>query len=309
MDLCDLHCDTAYELWRRGENLRRASLDITLQMIGSYRKYVQLAAFCAPSDMSDDDAYDCALSVYDTFIREVESCGGAVCRTAAELRAAAASGIPSFVLTLEDARVACGDHARLRHLFDTGVRVVTPLWGGETVIGGSHESESGLTPVGRELAEECAELGIVTDISHASVRSADDMLDIAARHGMPVIASHSCAYSVTPHSRNICDRHIRAVVQSGGIIGVNLYPPHLTGGDTATAEDVARHIMYISDLAGDGAAALGCDFDGMDHHTAGLENLACLGMLADQLARDGINDEIAHKIFYENAFNFLVNHL
>ena len=309
MDICDLHCDTAYEMWRRGESFGSGSLDITAEQIGKFSKYVQLAAFCAPKNMTDDEAYDCFFSVHDKFVRETEAYGYRICRTPSELAASVNDGIPAFVMTVEDARIIGCDAARLHRIYDAGVRVVTPLWGGETVIGGSYETDAGLTDAGKKLMELCAQFGIITDISHSSYRSADDILNIAAKHGKPVMASHSCAYSVNPHMRNIHDCHIRAIADSGGIIGVNMYPPHLTGEKTATLRDVLHHIRYITDMTGEDTAALGCDFDGMDVHAIGAENVSCLDDLQKMLVSEGIRDDIIRKIFFKNAFNFLVNHL
>lgn len=66
----------------------------------------------------------------------------------------------------------------MRELYDLGVRVMTLLWGGDTSIGGSHDTENGLTDFGKAAVEEMAKVGIIPDISHASFKSADDIMDI-----------------------------------------------------------------------------------------------------------------------------------
>lgn len=309
LDLCDLHCDTPYEMLRRGEALSDGDLDVNLNMTKCYDSYVQLAAYCAPYDMSDDEAYELALSVYDNFKSEAQSALCSVASTSGELSKAVCSGERGFVLTLEDGRVVGDDESRLMRLYDTGVRVITLLWGGETVIGGSFESSAGLTDVGKNLARRCCLHGIILDISHASERSAYDTLEIAAAYGKPVIASHSCMHAVNPHPRNIRDEQMRAVSASGGIVGINLYPPHLTGCDRSDISDAVRHIFHAVQVIGDDRISLGCDFDGMDYHTTGLERVSSLTKLANELMRCGMSEESVRKIFFKNAFNFLINNL
>ena len=312
MNLCDLHCDTAFELHARGEHLSSGSLNIDLEKINTFEKYVQLSAVCAAKDDSDSDAFDRFFAVLGYFTEEVKRCSCRICSSPGDILSAVRDNIPAFIMTVEDARLLAGKIGRLNLLFDAGVRVITPLWGGESIIGGSHESEAGLTPFGRDVAKGCAELGIITDISHASLRSSDELIDIAVAHGMPVIASHSCAYDVSPHSRNLRREHLTAVVASGGIVGVNLYPPHLNGGDSECSDvgDVVKHIKYYLDETGEASVALGCDFDGMGSRgTRGLEDVSKLPSLYSALLGAGVSESTAERIFFSNALAFLTENL
>ncbi len=309
MNLCDLHCDVAFELQHRREKLDGNKLDITLDKIHKFDKYVQLSAVCAYERDSDDEAYDRFFAVLSYFSEELKRCSCVLCRTSREIALSVKEKRPAFIMTIEDARLLGGDLGRLEKLFDAGVRLIAPMWGGETIIGGSHESDAGLTPFGKEAAVVCAELGIITDISHASLRSADELINIAVSHGKPVIASHSCAYDINPHSRNLRREHLKAVSESGGVVGVNLYPPHLAR-KRADAEDVARHLKYYTEEAGTASAALGCDFDGMgDLKAEGLESLDRLPNLLSTLLEKGFNAEDVDKIFFSNAYSFLIKNI
>lgn len=308
MKYFDLHCDTAYELFARGEKLSGNALNITADKIKSLDTYVQLAAYCAPENDSNDEAYERFFLVKDYFKEEILKNGFSLCSSFDEVARAVQNGTPSFIMTVEDARILGSSLARLETLHTAGVRVITPLWGGETVIGTSHEGKGGLTSFGKDAMHLCAELGIITDISHASEKSADDIIDIAAFHGMPVIASHSCAYGVHKHSRNIRDEHLKAVADSGGIVGVNLYPPHLTG-TSASLKDAVNHISYFVHTAGEDKVALGCDFDGMGIFTQGGEDVSCIPSLKQEMLSSGMSESLCGKILFENAFRFFEKHL
>ena len=308
MNYCDLHCDTPLELYLQNEHLNGNALDVTCSGFKGFEHYLQLAAYCPPEKLSDREGLELFFRMADYFKRELSEHGCAFCTDADGIAKAYESKTPAFVLTLEDARVLDGSIAALHKLFDARVRVLTPLWSGESCIGGSHESVLGLTDFGREVVTECAKLGIITDVSHASPRSADEIINIAVRHGKAVMASHSCAYGVYPHSRNLHDEHLKAIAALGGVVGVNTYPPHLTGGD-ATLNDIAEHISYFADTVGESYVALGCDFDGMGIHTKGCENVSLIPSLKDRLIAHGFSSESAEKILFSNAYTFIKNNI
>ena len=76
----------------------------------------------------------------------------------------------------------------------------------------------GLSEKGKALIAEANRLGIVIDQSHASNAVFDQMLELSKA---PIILSHSGAYDVFAHSRNIDDKRIRALAKKGGVIQVN----------------------------------------------------------------------------------------
>lgn len=76
----------------------------------------------------------------------------------------------------------------------------------------------GLSEKGKALIAEANRLGIVVDQSHSSNEVFDQMLELSKA---PIILSHSGAYDVFAHSRNIDDKRIRALAKKGGVIQVN----------------------------------------------------------------------------------------
>ena len=307
MNYCDLHCDTPLELYLRGVSLTDTGLNVSKDKYDVFKKYLQLAAFCPPEDISDGDGYELFFKVADRFKEEALRTGAVVCKDAADITRAVEKSIPAFVLTAEDGRILEGDVNRLYALKDAGVKVLTPLWGGVTCIGGSHTSSEGLTPFGLDVIKECFQIGIIPDVSHASLKSAYQIIDLACAKRCAVIASHSCAYSVNAHSRNLTDECFRGIAETGGIVGVNLYPPHLKG-EAAELGDVIEHIRHYIGLSGTERVALGCDFDGMGIFARGGEDVGCIPRLAG-LLENVFGKKVSEQILFTNAYAFLKKHI
>ena len=134
------------------------------------------------------------------------------------------------------------------------------------------------------------------------------MLEIAESLGCPVIASHSNAYDICPVSRNLRQEQIRAILQSCGIIGLNLHTPFLKKDAEAHACDLLAHIAYFLEQGCEERLALGCDMDGCTLPCE-IPTLAHLHTLAELMLRQGYSEPLIHRIFYQNAYSFAQKHL
>jgi len=61
---------------------------------------------------------------------------------------------------------------------------------------------------------------VMIDLSHPGGQT---FYDVMATTTKPVIASHSCAYALNPHLRNLKDAQLRAIAKNGGVVFVNFY--------------------------------------------------------------------------------------
>lgn len=308
----DSHCDTAYELYHRGVGLDENNCHVSLSNATPYSQYAQYYAVWSNRRLDDEACWQDFLRIAEYFDRDIERLADRVTRvrTGNELTTALGQGKHAAILAVEDARLIAGDLARLDILHGMGVRYLTLLWGGNSCIGGSHDTEDGLTELGKQTVRRCFELGIIPDVSHASEKSTDDILNIAAQYGKPVIASHSNAYSVYAHSRNLRDRHFDTIRSLGGTVGVSLCRSHLTSHKEhpATPEHVFAHVDYYLSRGGEDVVGFGADWDGTDLPD-GMEHLGAMPLVAEIMARHNYSDELIDKIFFGNAYDFAIKNL
>ncbi|HVF81586.1 MAG TPA: dipeptidase [Flavisolibacter sp.] len=113
--------------------------------------------------------------------------------------------------------------------YKRGVRYMTLTWNNSTSWATSALDETtkkdslqhkGLTPFGKEIVKRMNSLGMIVDISHVGEQTFWDAINTTTK---PVIASHSCAYTLCPVFRNLKDDQIKAIGKNGGVIHLNFY--------------------------------------------------------------------------------------
>ncbi len=217
-----------------------------------------------------------------------------------------------LILAVEGSDLLCGNLTRLYELYSRGMRLLTLMWRGENCAGGAHDTEKGLTSFGKELVRECEKLGVVVDLSHAS---RETFSQVAEMGDFPIVASHSNAYSVCPHTRNLTDDEFCEIVRRGGLVGINLHAPFVISG--ANTEDyscdelfdaLCEHIIYFLSLGGEKTVCLGADRDGIPH-ADGYTPVRFAERLYGKLIKNGINEKIIKDIFSGNAKSFFENRL
>lgn len=160
----------------------------------------------------------------------------------------------------------------------------------------------GLTPLGSELVRRVHAAGAIVDVSHASDAAFADIMLQARRDAVPVVASHSNARALANHTRNLADHQLRAIADSGGVVGINFHSPFLLGGPgIADLDDVVRHIRHVARVAGIEAVAIGSDFEGGIRPPKELTTIRGFPQLARALLDDGFDENEVRKIFGENA--------
>lgn len=173
----------------------------------------------------------------------------------------------------------------LRLMFESGARYMTLTHNCDNVFAtawttvdndnstnpkDSREVDSGLTPFGKELIQEMNRLGMLIDLAHVSVNTMRDALELSRA---PVIFSHSGAYTVQNHGRNVPDDVLLKLKENGGVVMVPSVT-HFLNMETpqeANVEDVVDHIIHIASVAGWEHVGIGSDFDGTLDVAKGLE--------------------------------------
>jgi membrane dipeptidase len=113
-------------------------------------------------------------------------------------------------------------------------------------------------------------LGMLIDLSHVSHQT---MRDVLSQTKAPIIFSHSGAYGISKHLRNVPDDVLRSVAQNNGIVMANFVTKFLNAEnpEAATIHDVVDHIFHIAEVAGWDHVGVGGDFDGTTMVPKGLE--------------------------------------
>ena len=313
LSLFDTHCDTAYELYHRGVHLdANDGCHISLDKAEVYDRYAQYYAIWSNRRLDDEACWQDFLRIASNFKAELARIPHRAVQVmnASDLEETVNAGKHAAILAVEDARLTAGNLARLDEMKALGVKYLTLLWGGDTCIGGSHNTENGLTDYGKALARRSFELGIIPDVSHASEQSVDDLIPIAYEYSKPFIATHSNSHALYGHTRNLRDRHFAVIKELGGIVGVSLCPAHLTDCSVrpATAEDVFAHVDYYLSLGGEDLVGFGADWDGTDL-PQGFGGVQDLTQVAEIMARHNYTDELIHKLYWKNFYDFALRNL
>jgi membrane dipeptidase len=132
-------------------------------------------------------------------------------------------------LSMENGYPLGKDLSLIKTFYDLGVRMLGPVHFANNELADSATDLKGpewqgLSPLGRQLVEECNRLGIVLDASHASDLVLEQMLELSAT---PVILSHSGAKAVFDHPRNIPDDLMRKLAAAGGVIQMNVFSSYV----------------------------------------------------------------------------------
>jgi len=203
---------------------------------------------------------------------ERESSGAVrIVRDASSLDDCLADGALASVLHLEGAEPIGAGLEELERLHAAGLRSLGIAWSRPNRFGhgvpfrfpGSPDQGPGLSDAGRALVRACNELGVVVDVSHLNERG---FWDVAATSAAPLVASHSNAHALCPSPRNLTDDQLRAVGESGGVVGI-VFCVGFVREDGADDPDtplsaLAAHAAHVAEVAGVDAVALGSDFDG-----------------------------------------------
>ncbi|MEX0714726.1 MAG: dipeptidase, partial [Pirellulales bacterium] len=214
----------------------------------------------------------------------------------------------------------------LRQLYLQGARYMTLTHSDTLDWADSATDEArhgGLAPFGEEVVREMNRLGMLVDISHVSPETMHDVLRVSRA---PVIASHSSAYAIAPHPRNVPDDVLGLIAGNGGLVMVNFFSGFVVpesarilnqasqvrrelrtrfAGDKAAFEReyrrwraehpiqrgsvhvVVDHIDHVVKVAGIDHVGLGSDFDGVTELPDQLEDVSCYPVITQELLNRG----------------------
>jgi membrane dipeptidase len=209
--------------------------------------------------------------------------GFSLVKTVADIDAVRAAGTVGLVFGLEAATPIENELDRLDVLYGLGIRQIGIAYSDANTLGSglSEPTDGGLTAFGHRAVTRMNQLGLAIDLSHSSDKTA---LDTCAASAKPVLITHAGARQVWDTARMKPDSVLKAVAETGGVIGMSA-APHTTLSHPHplhTIESVMDHFLYCVDLVGLEHVAFGPDTLYGDHvamHTtfAHLLSLARMG--------------------------------
>ncbi len=285
MKFFDLHSDTITECFKQNKFLQKNDLDISLEKGKFLDEWIQVFAIWMPDEFRGEDAeryYEKVLAKYRQELENVKNV--------------------KPILAVEGASALAGKIENVEKLHRDGVKIVTVTWNkdNELASGCFSETDKGLTAFGKEAVKEMVKRNIIPDVSHLGEKSFYDLCEIT---DFPFIASHSDAYAVNPHVRNLKDEQIKIIIGRKGLVGLNFYNKFLGAGNSI--EMLIRHAEHILTLGGEDVLAVGSDFDGcsIDEELKGIDKISNLYSVFEKR----FGTELTDKIFYENANTYLLN--
>lgn len=297
MLICDTHADT---LWRMAcSDAAESDMQIRRRHLTASPEntWVQaLALFVSTGGMETRP------TVVEKELAAFEQLKQQGWRQVTSLREARA-GEANMLLTLEGCEAFGGDIDQVERFARLGVRIAALTWNNPNGLcqPACADSGEGLTPLGRDVVVEMRRQHMAVDVSHLNVRGFFDLLDST----VPPMASHSCAYALCPHCRNLTDDQLRALFQAGGYVGVNFYTRFLSMDGRANLDTVIDHMAHMCELGGEKHIGLGSDFDGIDQAPQGLQNAGDMPSLFARMTERGFGKTLVEDIAGHNFERYL----
>ncbi len=301
MYIFDLHCDTLHKFYENpAYNFQSNNGHISAPFLRLGGYLAQCFAIYLPPEIKAEKQYTFFKTQYNHFL-SVSRSRVRVSKNRRDILNNFKKGSVSAVLTVENADFLSGDFKKLKIIEHLGVKLLGLCWNNENCIAYPNSEDSYLNALplksfGKELIYRLNFSPITTDVSHLN---SGGLKDVAAISRKPFIASHSACKALFNHPRNLTDSEIRLIANSGGVVGLNFYSRFLNGTNKTEFSDIIRHYRHLIKVGGEGVAAIGTDFDGMDCILP-LKTAADMPYLADALIKE-FGFSVAEKICYKNA--------
>lgn len=236
-----------------------------------------------------------------------------VCRTTADIRTTLDSDRIAAIFHIEGAEAIDPDFHSLDVLYQAGLRSIGPVWSRSTIFGhgvpfrypSSPDIGPGLSEHGLRLVKRCNDLKIMLDLSHLNEAG---FWDVARHSTQPLVATHSNAHAICPHSRNLTDKQLAAIRESDGMVGLNFAAAFLRDDGKMLAEvplqQMLRHLDHLIEHLGEDRVGFGSDYDGAVV-PEDLTSCAGLPKLRHAMAEHGYNETLIAKLCFENWLRVL----
>jgi microsomal dipeptidase-like Zn-dependent dipeptidase len=178
--------------------------------------------------------------------------------TADDVRQAKQTGRTAVIFGFQNPSPIEDDLSLVEIWHRLGVRFMQLSYNNQSLLAtGCYEAEDpGITRMGREVIREMNRVGLVIDMSHSAERSTLEAIELSSR---PIAITHANPSSWHDVPRNKSDTVLKALGQSGGMLGFSLYPLHLKGGSGCTLRSFCEMVVRTAELMGVERIGIGSD--------------------------------------------------
>ena len=309
MYVVDSHCDSIQQV-----DGRNFPLVNPYNISQKYKQLQMVAMFCSWPHETPRECYKRATRYMGLFSVAMDNESDKIVKvkTYADVEKAFADDKHAALLAIEGGTGIMGDAQIFREFYNFGVRVFGLAWLHNDLAKSNRleegEEDTGLSDKGREIIALGNELGMIFDISHLSDKAFWDVIELTKK---PVIATHSNFRDICPHSRNLTYDMAKALIDKGGVIGLNFYPKFISENpDDHTIAGLFKHLDYCLENFGEDGIGFGGDIDG----TSGRfpRDIVLTRSIHDQLIefmQQHYSETVVEKVAGGNYLNFLKNNL
>lgn len=348
----DAHNDVLYQSVMRGKDIgvRINSGHTDLPRIREGGIDVQVFAVWCDETYGKGKAFSYANKQIDRLMELIQRQSGDIglATNPEAIRQINAQGKIAAVIGVEGGHMIENRIEYLDSLYRRGARYLTLTWNNSLEWASSATDEArnpgrlkqkGLNEFGKQVVRRMNQLGMMVDLSHVGRQTFFDVMEITTK---PVLVSHSNAYALMAHPRNLQDDQIRAVAANGGVICLNFYsgfldPMHYTKINRlyeklvsprdsvkrstdykfsklpSAAKEQLRppltllldHIDYMVKVAGINHVGIGSDFDGINSSPEGLDDCSDFPKITEGLLQRGYSEADIRKILGENVLRVM----
>jgi membrane dipeptidase len=238
----------------------------------------------------------------------VEASGGrlAFARTAAEYRAVRGRRAHAVLLSIQGGNALAAAPRGPADVPDRLLTRVTLVHLTSSVYGETNSPFAhlhpvrGLTDAGRALVAALDAQRVFVDLAHIGRRAFWEAVEVHDR-GLPLIATHTGVDGVRPHWRNLDDHQIRAIADSGGVVGIIFAAQFLSRrGGPRDVGMVVEHLLHVLKVGGEACPAIGTDYDGAISPPPDLRCGTSYVRLVQALLDRGVSERVVEGILGRN---------
>ena len=179
-------------------------------------------------------------------------------KTGDDVRSAKEAGRTAIIFGFQNCSPIEDDIGLIEICHTLGARFMQLTYNNQSLLAtGCYEAEdTGLTRFGKQAVKEMNRVGLVIDMSHSAERSTLEAIEFSER---PIAITHANPASWHPALRNKSDTVLKALAESGGMLGFSMYPHHLKGKTECSLTSFCEMIARTADLMGIDHIGIGSD--------------------------------------------------